>query len=238
MKKKEKVMDAEVVKTENNSKKKKSSLKKESTEIKAFFSQRLLAFLLDAIIVSLIASFITALIPINDTAAKLYGEQTTIMENYLNQEISMEDYVNQMVDISYDISRQTVVLTIVNIVIYLIYYVIIPVYQNGQTLAKKLFKIRVKKCDDSLLSMNDMLFRSMINNSIFYNIICLCLIFFLNKTTYLSVNTFLSILQYGVLIISALMIGFTKSKQGLHDKLVGTEVVLANTRKEEIVCEN
>ena len=86
--------------------------------------------------------------------------------------------------------------------------------------------------------MNDMLFRSMINNSIFYNIICLCLIFFLNKTTYLSVNTFLSILQYGVLIISALMIGFTKSKQGLHDKLVGTEVVLANTRKEEIVCEN
>ncbi len=237
MKKKEKIMEAEIVK-EQNKEKKTSSLKKDSPEMKALFSQRFLAFLLDVIIVSVIASLITAFIPINDTTEKLYEEQTTIMENYMNQEISMEDYVNQMVDISYEVSRQTVVLTIVSIVVYLVYFVVVPVYQNGQTLGKKVLKIRVKKCDDTPLSMNDMLFRSMINNSIFYNIICLCLIFFVNKNTYLSLNTFLTILQYGVLITSAIMIGFTQKKQGLHDKLVKTEVVMTNTRKEAIACES
>lgn len=209
---------------------------KKNTDIKAMFSQRLLAFLIDIIIISFITTLITAFIPLNDTASKLYEEQNQILENYVSGTSSMEDYVNQMVDIEYDIAKYTVVSSIVAVVISLLYYVVYPCYNNGQTFGKKLMKIRIKKTNDKDLSMNDLLIRSMVNNSILLNIICIALVLFLSKDLYLTTTSLFSGIQYLVMIISVVMIAFSKNAQGLHDKLAKTEVVMANTVKEDVLC--
>ena len=206
------------------------------TDIKAMFSQRLLAFLLDVVILSIITTLITAFIPLNDNASKLYEEQNQILEYYVGGTSSMEDYVNQMVDIEYDIAKYTVVSSIAAVVISLLYYVIYPCYNNGQTFGKKLMKIRIKKTNDKDLSMNDLLIRSMVNNSILLNIICIALVLFLSKDLYLITTSLVSWLQYLVMIISVIMIAFTKNAQGLHDKLAKTEVVQADTVKEDVLC--
>ena len=210
---------------------------KKSPDIKAMFSQRVLAFLIDLVLLSMITSLITMFIPINDTATKLYEEQNRVLEGYVEGTVSMEEYVNQMVDISYDISRQTVIISIVTIVISLLYYVVYPCYNNGQTFGKKLMKIKIKKTNDKELTMNDLLIRSMINNSILVNIINVALVLFLGKNLYLSTSSFVSIIQYLVLTISLIMIAFTKNAQGLHDKVVHTEVVQADTVKEDALCQ-
>ena len=209
---------------------------KNSPDIKAMFSQRVLAFLIDLVLLSMITSLITMFIPVNDTATKLYEEQNRVLEGYVEGTVSMEEYVNQMVDISYDISRQTVIISIVAIVISLLYYVVYPCYNNGQTFGKKLMKIKIKKTNDKELSMNDLLIRSMINNSILVNIITIALVLFLSKDLYLSMSSLLSSIQYLVLIISLIMIAFTKNAQGLHDKIAKTEVVVADTVKEDVLC--
>ena len=209
---------------------------KKSPDIKAMFSQRVLAFLIDLVLLSMITSLITMFIPVNDTATKLYEEQNRVLEGYVEGTVSMEEYVNQMVDISYDISRQTVIVSIVTIVISILYYVVYPCYNNGQTLGKKLMKIKIKKTDDTDLSMNDLLIRGMINNSILVNIISIILVLFLSKDLYLSTSSLLNIIQYLVLIISLIMIAFTKNAQGLHDKVCKTEVVVADTVKEDVLC--
>ena len=206
------------------------------TDIKAMFSQRLLAFLLDVVILSIITTLITAFIPLNDNASKLYEEQNQILEDYVGGTSSMEDYVNQMVDIEYDIAKYTVVSSITAVVISLLYYVVYPCYNNGQTFGKKLMKIRIKKTNDKDLSMNDLLIRSMVNNSILLNIICIALVLFLSKDLYLTTTSLVSWLQYLVMIISVIMIAFTKNAQGLHDKLAKTEVVQADTVKEDVLC--
>ena len=210
---------------------------KNSPDIKAMFSQRVLAFLIDLVLLSMITSLITMFIPVNDTATKLYEEQNRVLEGYVEGTVSMEEYVNQMVDISYDISRQTVIISIVAIVISLLYYVVYPCYNNGQTFGKKLMKIKLVKTNDKELTMNDLLIRSMINNSILVNIINVALVLFLGKNLYLSTSSFVSIIQYLVLIISLIMIAFTKNAQGLHDKAVHTEVVQADTVKEDALCQ-
>ena len=143
---------------------------KKSPDIKAMFSQRVLAFLIDLVLISIITSLITMFVPVNDTATKLYEEQNRVLEGYVEGTVSMEEYVNQMVDLSYDISRQTVIVSIVTIVISLLYYVVYPCYNNGQTFGKKLMKIKIKKTNDTELSMNDLLIRGMINNSILVNV--------------------------------------------------------------------
>lgn len=209
---------------------------KKSPDIKAMFSQRVLAFLIDLVLLSIICSLITMFVPVNDTATKLYDEQNRVLEGYVDGSVSMEEYVNQMVDLGYDISRQTVIVSIVTIVISLLYYVVYPCYNNGQTLGKKLMKIKIKKTNDTELSMNDLLIRSMINNSILVNIINVILVLFLSKNLYLSTSSLVSFIQYLVLIISLIMIAFTNNAQGLHDKVCKTEVVVADTVKEDVLC--
>ena len=207
-----------------------------SPDIKAMFSQRVLAFLIDLFILSIITSLITMFIPINDTATKLYEEQNRVLEGYVEGTVPMEEYVNQMIDLGYDISKQTVIISIVSIVISLLYYVVYPCYNNGQTFGKKLMKIKIKKTNDKDLSMNDLLIRSMINNSVLVSIINVILVLFLSKDLYLSTSSLVSFIQYLVLIISLIMIAFTKNAQGLHDKVVHTEVVMVNTVKEDVLC--
>lgn len=209
---------------------------KKSPDIKAMFSQRVLAFLIDLVLLSIICSLITMFVPVNDTATKLYEEQNRVLEGYVDGSVSMEEYVNQMVDLGYDISRQTVIVSIVTIVISLLYYVVYPCYNNGQTFGKKLMKIKIKKTNDTELSMNDLLIRSMINNSILVNIINVILVLFLSKNLYLSTSSLVSFIQYLVLIISLIMIAFTKNAQGLHDKVCKTEVIVADTVKEDVLC--
>ena len=224
------------IKDEKEEIKSESKVKK-SLEIKAMFSQRILAFLIDLVLLSMITSLITMFIPVNDTATKLYEEQNRVLEGYVEGTVSMEEYVNQMIDIGYDISRQTVIVSIVAVVISLLYYVVYPCYNNGQTFGKKLMKIKLVKTNDKELSMNDLLIRSMINNSILVNIITIALVLFLSKDLYLSTSSLLSSIQYLVLIISLIMIAFTKNAQGIHDKIVKTEVVQADTVKEDVLCQ-
>ena len=207
-----------------------------SPDIKAMFSQRVLAFLIDLFILSIITSLITMFIPINDTATKLYEEQNRVLEGYVEGTVPMEEYVNQMIDLGYDISKQTVIISIVSIVISLLYYVVYPCYNNGQTFGKKLMKIKIKKTNDKELSMNDLLIRSMINNSVLVSIINVILVLFLSKDLYLSTSSLVSFIQYLVLIISLIMIAFTKNAQELHDKVVHTEDVMVNTVKEDVLC--
>ena len=221
---------------EEEEKVKEESKVKKSPDIKAMFSQRVLAFLIDLVLISMITSLITMFVPVNDTATKLYEEQNRVLEDYVDGTVSMEEYVNQMVDLSYDISKQTVIVSIVTIVISLLYYVVYPCYNNGQTFGKKLMKIKIKKTNDKELSMNDLLIRSMINNSVLVSIINVILVLFLSKDLYLSTSSLVSFIQYLVLIISLIMIAFTKNAQGLHDKVAKTEVVVADTVKEDVLC--
>lgn len=223
------------IKDEEEKIKKENKVKK-NHDIKAMFSQRILAFLIDLVLISVITSFITVFVPVNDTATKLYEEQNKVLEDYVEGSVSMEEYVNQMVDLSYDISKQTVIVSIVTIVISLLYYVVYPCYNNGQTLGKKLMKIKIKKIDESDLSMNDLLIRGMVNNSILVNIINVIFVLFLSKNIFLSASSLVSVIQYLVLIISLIMIAFTRNARGLHDLAAKTEVVQADTVKEDVLC--
>lgn len=215
---------------------------KNNKEIKALFSQRFVAFMIDLILVLFITSLVTAIIPTNSSIDKLYDQQVKIVENYTSRKITMQEYVNQLVDINYDIAKQTGIITLVSIAISLLYYVLYVYKNDGQSIGKKMMKIKIQKKDkDKELTMNDLLFRTMILQGTLVSIIGFCTILFLDKDTYLATNSLLNLIQYSILIISFFLIAFTKERQGLHDMVVKTEVVCTNTvlnKEEEKLCEN
>lgn len=215
---------------------------KNNKEIKALFSQRFVAFMIDLILVLFITSLVTAIIPTNSSIDKLYDQQVKIVKNYTAKKITMQEYVNQLVDINYDIAKQTGIITLVSIAISLLYYVLYVYKNDGQSIGKKMMKIKIQKKDkEKELTMNDLLFRTMILQGTLVSIIGFCTILFLDKDTYLATNSLLNLIQYSILIISFFLIAFTKERQGLHDMVAKTEVVCTNTvlnKEEEKLCEN
>lgn len=191
----------------------------------AQFNKRFFAYIIDIFIVLVIANLITMFIPISEKTQDYYKELQTTQKKMYDKEIDVKEYTDIVLEDNYNISKGTVLISLTSIIIYILYLVVYQVYNNGQTVGKKLMKIKVKSITDEPLSINTMLFRALIIYGIAANIINLILILLLKKELYLSISNTISIIQSLIVIISVFMILFSKQKRGIHDIITKTEVV-------------
>lgn len=191
----------------------------------AQFNKRFFAYIIDIFIVLVIANLITMFIPISEKTQDYYKELQTTQKKMYDKEIDVKEYTDIVLEDNYNISKGTVLISLTSIIIYILYFVVYQVYNNGQTVGKKLMKIKVKSITDKSLSINTMLFRALIIYGIAANIINLILILLLKKELYLSISNTISIIQSLIVIISVFMILFSKQKRGIHDIITKTEVV-------------
>ena len=191
---------------------------------KAYFLQRLLAYVLDMTIVVLVSTLISYPFICTKTVDKLNKQSSEILEKYQNQEISAKTYFNQSMDNSYQLSKETGLTNIVTIVVYVLYFIVYQMYMNGQTIGKRIMKIRVVKNKDGTLSMNDMLIRGLINNYILANIL-IAIFVLINRNTYVYGSSIVQIIQYAILIASIFMIIIRKDGRSVADLICGTKVV-------------
>lgn len=191
----------------------------------AQFNKRFFAYIIDIFIVLVIANLITMFIPISEKTQDYYKELQTTQKKMYDKEIDVKEYTDIVLENNYNISKGTVLISLTSIIIYILYFVVYQVYNNGQTVGKKLMKIKVKSITDESLSINTMLFRALIIYGIAANIINLILILLLKKELYLSISNTISIIQSLIVIISVFMILFSKQKRGIHDIITKTGVV-------------
>lgn len=191
----------------------------------AQFNKRFFAYIIDIFIVLVIANLITMFIPISEKTQDYYKELQTTQKKMYDKEIDVKEYTDIVLEDNYNISKGTVLISLTSIIIYILYFVVYQVYNNGQTVGKKLMKIKVKSTTDESLSINTMLFRALIIYGIAANIINLILILLLKKELYLSISNTINIIQSLIVIISVFMILFSKQKRGIHDIITKTEVV-------------
>ena len=191
----------------------------------AQFNRRFFAYIIDIFIVLVIANLITMFIPISEKTQDYYKELQTTQKKMYDKEIDVKEYTDIVLEDNYNISKGTVLISLTSIIIYILYFVVYQVYNNGQTVGKKLMKIKVKSTTDESLSINTMLFRALIIYGIAANIINLILILLLKKELYLSISNTISIIQSLIVIISVFMILFSKQKRGIHDIITKTEVI-------------
>ena len=195
---------------------------------KAYFFQRFIAFIVDMIIVSIVAGLLASPFIKTDTVNKLSEETNSIMEKYMNEEIDTKTYLSQSVDISYEMARVNGIATIVEILILILYFIVFQFYNNGQTLGKKLMKIKIVKDDGSELTMNNLIIRSLINVFILLDMIILAFTIFASKDIYFYAILIFESIQYLVIIVSIFMILFGVESKGIHDRVAHTRVVKVN----------
>lgn len=205
---------------------------------KALFLHRFVAFVLDVIIISLVASLLAYPFLDFDSIDKLSDSSTEVMESYLSQKISIEEYTNESISISYEMARKQGILSLITIFLNILYFVVFQVMHDGQTIGKRLLRIKVRSKDGKNLGMNQMIYRSLIINSIFVDMVSLCILLFTNQISYFYVAGILSMIQFGIIAVSGFMVMFGEKREGIHDLIARTDVVRCDLVKEMEICEN
>ena len=211
---------------ENGKARKTEKSKEKITENKenTYFTKRVFAYLIDILLVSFIASILSTPFLDAKRVENLSNQATKIVDQFQKNEISTEEYVIQYGNISYSIAREQGIVSIFVILLTILYFVVYQIYSKGQTLGKKLMKIRVESETDEL-TINQMIFRSFMINSLLLYIIDFIIMLTVAKRSYIFVVMGVSFIQYIVLFICAIMMLFRKDGKGLHDLVCRTRVV-------------
>jgi len=165
--------------------------------------------------------------------------QEYFIDVYRDQEISEDDYnkilkkvekkyMDMSVDFEYQSAKLTIISSIITLACLLGYFGLFQYFFKGKTIGKMLVKIRLVAFKREKLSLISCILRPLIVNNIFLNslnIIALCL---LNKNNYFDVTNFLSFLMSIVEAVIIFLILTREDGRGLHDLLVGTQVVFDN----------
>lgn len=191
---------------------------------RALLVQRLVAFMIDVMIVSMIVSVISYPFRDFEKVENTEKEASQLMEKYMYSEIDIEDFISQYVDIYYQMARDNGFVSLLSIFVGICYYVVYQIYHKGQTVGKKLMKIRIVS-DQGDLFMNQMIMRSFLANFILINLVSFLLMLFSSKYTYFYSSGVLELIQYIIVFISVFMIVFRKDGCAVHDLLVQTKVV-------------
>ena len=212
--------------------------------------KRFVAYAIDILIVSMISSLITSNTLINkdfkkymDTYEKyeeivdkyeddkealqeaLEYEAITDDEYYVKLEKLNDSFNEDNVSYNYKLIKLSIVSTIVSMLVILLYFVVIQYYFNGQTVGKKIMKLRVVSNSSKKLNILNYLFRSLILNSVLINTLSIIMVIVLSKNDYLIYNEIIYVVNYIMEMAIIFMMGFTKDNRGLQDYVANTKVI-------------
>lgn len=188
------------------------------------FKERALAYIIDMIIVSLVFGVITVFFTTSSNYQKLSEELDTVTNDFIDQKIDIDTYIYKQADISHDMDKEIIMFNVLNGFLLVGYFVILPYYYNGQTIGKKLMKIKIVSKSGEL-TLNQLLIRALIIDGIGSLVIMLSLVYILNGYSYFIVNSLLNVVETILTIISIVFIIRKENHRGIHDLLSGTEVI-------------
>lgn len=190
--------------------------------------RRIFAYLIDLIFIILVTTMLAQIRILNPNFENYYDASSRYQEMYENA-IEERDYTflnsEEYKNILYEIKVSSVSNSIIEIVVYIAYFVGFQLWNKGQTLGKKLFKIKVVSKDDKPVKWFQLLVRTIIIYSVYIEIISIFLVLCFSQNTYVRILDILNIIPTIIIYGSLLMIILRKDGRGIHDVLTKTKVV-------------
>ena len=192
--------------------------------MKATFFERLGAYVLDMIIVSLIFSLISL----------GFGNYTSSTEKLMEEldnklvdgEITNKEYLNEYTNLLYDYQKENVLQTGISLALTIAYYVIFQYMNKGQTIGKKLLGIKVVNKDTKEpISIPKGLLRTFIIYSIPSITVGILFLYIVNQKYYFMIYSSVLIIEMLFLLITIMFTLYKKNGRGLHDIMANTIVI-------------
>ena len=148
--------------------------------------KRAFAYIIDLMIVVFIIGLFTnieALNPNYEKYEQAFESYKTLIAESENTNNSQT--VKQATNVMYDLNKYSVSTSIINVVVMVLYFGLFQYYNKGQTIGKKLMKIKVVSNDGKKLKLSQVIIRMLIINSVLTSVILICLISFASKGLYI-----------------------------------------------------
>lgn len=172
-----------------------------------------------------------------ESLSKYYEDSKLSKKEYKKLESETElDYQKKYEDLAYKIAKNSSISSAIYIIVTILYFGIFNLITDGQTLGKKLFKLKIVSSvsDDSKPNIVSYLIRSVLLYNTIYYLVSLIGIYTLNKENYYLVTNIVYQIQYYIQIIIICMVMLRADGRGLHDILAKTKVISINDNKDEI----
>lgn len=200
-------------------------MRKKSNECHKVVIPRFLAFVIDCFFVSMLVSLISYPFLDFDAIDVLNQSLNQISTDYVNKVIDAEVYISSATSIFYRLAKKQGLYSLMLIFFNIMYFVVYQFYNKGQTIGKKIMKIKVVSYDSKELSMDNYIFRSAIVNSIIVDMIIFALVIFASEQVWFVGVGLIGGIEYVLLFICTIMIILKKDGRGLHDLISNTKVV-------------
>lgn len=187
--------------------------------------QRLASYIIDVIIISIICSILTAGIPRSAKYNEASKNVSSIFGEYLDNEIGSEEAIDKLYENKYIVDKESIPQDLIFIVVTLGYFVAFAYYNKGQTVGKKLTRIKVVTIEDKDVSYTQMLVRGLLFSGCIFSIASVITILFIKSSQYFSTIGLIGYAHAIFVICSFIMIAYRKDKRGIHDLICGTKVV-------------
>ena len=175
------------------------------------------------------------------------GYANVLNEYYIDGEISSsnyeeltkriyDDYNKEYENVYFKIEKNSIVYFVVYLVAVLLYFVGFNKYTNGQTLGKKLMRLKIvnSKDQDKNVSVLSYIIRAIILYQPIYYIVKLIGVSFLSIDTYYSVTRLVYDIHSYLEMLVIIMVMMRLDGRGPHDFLAGTRVMLYDKNGNEI----
>ena len=187
------------------------------------FFKRLCAFLLDYFIVSFILAFITLGFKIDTT--KYEEVLSNALNSYSNNEITINEYKDAVSDVNYNIQKLNFPVNVVSVSLSIGYFIVFTYLNKGQTLGKKILKLKLVKEDNNKPKLVDIIIRGLFIYGITSSLFNVIFVNILNKTLFMNIYVIISSIESILLVVSTLMIIYRKDKRSLYDIITKTNVI-------------
>ncbi len=201
---------------------------REANDKKAYFFPRVLAYLIDIMIVTVLTTLAISIVPENKNYNTYLTEYQKLQSSFLEGSIDQDEYVNKTSEIVYDIDYNNVLPMIIEVVILILYFIVFQFYNKGQTIGKRLLRIRLVSENDGDVSMNQYILRSFIIPSVISKMLIIALVLFMGRTYYYYASFTVQGIQTVLIIVSIFMVMYSSTGRGLHDRVAKTKVIMTD----------
>lgn len=174
-----------------------------------------------------------------ENLSKYYEDSKLSKKEYKKLEGEVEkDYQKKYEDLAYKIAKNSSISSAIYIIVTILYFGIFNLVTDGQTLGKKIFKLKIVSSNDGKPNIVSYLIRSVLLYNTIYYLVSLIGIYTLNKENYYLVTNIVYQIQYYIQIIIICMVMLRTDGRGLHDILAKTKVISINDIKDGLSEEN
>lgn len=203
--------------------------------MKADFFKRIFAYMIDYFIILLVLSFITANINVGSDITEKVNNLTN---EYKNGNITIAEYNEEVLPLNYELTKRKLPVNVITCVIIIGYYIVFAYFNKGQTLGKKICKIRVVNDKGERASIWNILIRSLFIYGIITTLYSLISINFLDIESFNYSVSVVSVIESLFIVISLLMMLYKKDGRGLHDIIAKTKVIGEDDKKWKELIKN